>query len=51
MFTSIAFWIIIFIYIKFLRYDIGKMTDLVYAVDGGLEDYVYGAGWENTINP
>ena len=27
------------------------MTDIVYAVDGGMEDYAYGAGWENEINP
>ncbi|MEE4247495.1 MAG: M14 family zinc carboxypeptidase [Kangiellaceae bacterium] len=29
----------------------GPMTDTVYAVEGGLEDWAYTASWENTVNP
>jgi len=29
------------------RYMIGSMTDTVYSVEGGMEDWVYGVGWEN----
>lgn len=29
------------------KYLTGTMTDIVYPVDGGLEDWAYGAGWEN----
>jgi hypothetical protein len=28
-------------------YPYGTMSDLVYPVDGGLEDWVYSSGWEN----
>jgi hypothetical protein len=27
------------------------MTDVVYPIDGGMEDFVYAAGWENLVNP
>jgi hypothetical protein len=27
------------------------MTNLVYAVEGGMEDWAYAAGWENELNP
>ena len=27
------------------------MTDIVYEVKGGLEDWSYAAGWENSIDP
>lgn len=27
------------------------MTNLVYAVEGGMEDWAYAAGWENKLNP
>ncbi len=26
------------------------MTDVVYSVNGGLEDWIYAAGWENLYN-
>ena len=32
------------------RYSQGTMTDVVYWVNGGLEDWSYAAGWENTID-
>lgn len=28
-------------------YNIGTMTKVVYPVDGGLEDWIYGASWDN----
>ena len=39
---------------KFLgisSYETGRMTDVVYAVDGGMEDWAYGASWEESISP
>ena len=30
---------------------IGTMSDTVYPVDGGMEDWAYAAGWENESNP
>lgn len=30
------------------EYKLGRMTDLVYAVHGGYEDWAYGAGWDKT---
>eukprot|EP00929_Paragymnodinium_shiwhaense_P050922 TRINITY_DN25635_c0_g1_i1.p1 TRINITY_DN25635_c0_g1~~TRINITY_DN25635_c0_g1_i1.p1 ORF type:complete len:441 (+),score=42.39 TRINITY_DN25635_c0_g1_i1:135-1457(+) len=32
-------------------YPLGKITDVVYYVDGGMEDWSYGAGWEASPNP
>mmetsp|Transcript_7629 Transcript_7629/g.17093 ORF Transcript_7629/g.17093 Transcript_7629/m.17093 type:complete len:413 (+) Transcript_7629:185-1423(+) len=32
-------------------YPLGRITDQVYPVDGGLEDWSYGAGWEAAPNP
>ena len=29
----------------------GAMTDTVYEVDGGMEDWAYAASWENDVNP
>ena len=29
---------------------VGSMTDQVYSVEGGMEDWVYGVGWENQVN-
>jgi hypothetical protein len=29
---------------------LGTMTDTVYDVAGGLEDWAYAAGWENEVN-
>lgn len=29
---------------------VGPMTDTVYDVSGGLEDWAYAAGWENGVN-
>jgi hypothetical protein len=31
-------------------YRTGRMTDTVYSVKGGMEDWVYGVGWENQVN-
>lgn len=31
------------------EYEIGRMTDIVYSVEGGMEDWVYAAGWENQV--
>ena len=31
-------------------YKLGDMTSLVYAVDGGLEDWAYALNWENNIS-
>lgn len=28
------------------KYRIGRLTDLVYAVNGGMEDWGYAASWE-----
>ena len=28
-------------------YKTGPITDIVYGVEGGMEDWAYGAGWEN----
>ena len=33
------------------EYEYGTMTDVVYEVAGGLEDWSYAAGWENEIDP
>ncbi|CAK59556.1 unnamed protein product (macronuclear) [Paramecium tetraurelia] len=30
------------------QYSIGRMTDLVYEVNGGYEDWAYAAGWDRT---
>ena len=35
---------------KIKDYKLGDMTSLVYAVEGGLEDWSYGGSWENKIN-
>ena len=32
------------------KYDTGLMTDIVYSVKGGMEDWVYVVGWENEVN-
>ncbi len=32
------------------NYSLGDMTSLVYAIDGGLEDWAYGGSWENDLN-
>ncbi|CAK0800383.1 unnamed protein product, partial [Prorocentrum cordatum] len=32
-------------------YPLGRISDLVYPVDGGMEDWSYGAGWEQSPNP
>ena len=29
------------------RYTIGPITDVVYGVEGGMEDWAYAVGWEN----
>ncbi len=29
------------------EYRTGTMTNTVYSVEGGMEDWVYGVGWEN----
>jgi hypothetical protein len=31
-------------------YKTGRMTDTVYSVKGGMEDWVYGVGWENQVS-
>jgi hypothetical protein len=31
------------------RYTVGKITDVVYGVEGGMEDWAYGVGWENNV--
>jgi len=31
------------------KYNLGKMTDTVYAVKGGLEDWAYAAGWTQEL--
>lgn len=30
-----------------MLYTTGPITDIVYGVEGGMEDWAYGAGWEN----
>ncbi|CAE8625383.1 unnamed protein product [Polarella glacialis] len=32
-------------------YPLGPINDLVYPVDGGMEDWSYGAGWESSPSP
>lgn len=32
-------------------YPLGRITDVVYAVDGGMEDWSYAAGWEASPTP
>jgi len=34
---------------KILKYDLGKMGDIIYAVQGGLEDWAYAASWANNL--
>jgi hypothetical protein len=31
-------------------YKTGPISDVVYAVEGGMEDWAYAAGWENQVN-
>lgn len=31
------------------EYDVGSMTEKVYAVDGGMEDWSHALGWENEV--
>lgn len=31
------------------KYKVGTMTDAIYAVQGGMEDWAYGASWEKRI--
>jgi len=33
------------------QYPVNKMTDIVYPVDGGMEDWAYAASWESKYNP
>jgi len=30
-------------------YNTGPISDVVYAVEGGMEDWAYAAGWENQV--
>jgi len=32
------------------QYTTGAITDVVYGVEGGMEDWGYGVGWENQVN-
>jgi len=32
-----------------MLYTTGPITDIVYGVEGGMEDWAYGAGWENEV--
>ncbi len=32
-------------------YILGDMSETVYPVNGGLEDWAYGAGWDTDRNP
>jgi hypothetical protein len=38
---------LIIIFIILLILQTGAITDVVYGVEGGMEDWAYAAGWEN----